>query len=285
MVLVVAVEMSCIAKLLTEVQLDGKKLRFILILVIPLFATFSLFFMIVITGSLFQLFGPLSGIAGNSKFYSGKAPKPARHVDLQLPHVTIQMPVYKEGLKGVIIPTVTSVLTAIRQYEEQGGTASLYVNDDGMQLVSSDLAEARKTFYELNNIGWCARPRHCSDEGPDFFVRKGQFKKASNMNYCLDFSIRVEDEWLLAVEAACNERGCSQEDLTIEDENDLYEKARDTIVARDGGKTWAAGNVRLGEIILLIDSDTRVVSWLRVLSRKPETNHTYSPKTACSTEL
>ena len=40
-----------------------------------------------------------------------------------------------------IIPTVTSLQAAIRRYEEQGGTASIFVNDDGMQTVSADLAE------------------------------------------------------------------------------------------------------------------------------------------------
>jgi hypothetical protein len=59
MVLVVVVEMACVAKLLTEVRLDGQMVRLALVATIPLFATFSLFFMIVITGSLFQLFGPL----------------------------------------------------------------------------------------------------------------------------------------------------------------------------------------------------------------------------------
>jgi len=97
--------------------------------------------MIVITGSLFQLFGPLSGVEGNSMYYSAKAPKKGRYPDLELPHVTIQMPVYKEGLKGVIIPTVTTLLAAVRHYEEQGGTASIYVNDDGMQCVKPELAE------------------------------------------------------------------------------------------------------------------------------------------------
>jgi len=120
---------------------------------------------------------------------------------------------------------------------------------------------ARKAFYELNHIGWCSRPPHCTEEGDNYFLRKGQFKKASNMNYCLDFSIRVEDEMLRLIEETCRERGCTQEDLTIEEETVLYEKARDAMVEKDGGKTWAAGNVRLGEIILIIDSDTRVVSF------------------------
>lgn len=80
------------------------------------------------------------------------------------------------------------------------------------------------------------------------------------MNYCLDFSIRVEDETLRLIEETCRERGCTQDDLTIEDEDELYEKARDNMVEKDSGRTWAAGNVRLGEVILIIDSDTRVVS-------------------------
>lgn len=147
----------------------------------------------------------------------------------------------------------------MKHYEEQGGTASIYVNDDGMRLVKEDMQEARKAFYELNHIGWCSRPAANSDkDSPDYYVRKGHFKKASNMNYCLDFSIRVEDELLKLIADTCRERSCTQDDLSIEDEDKLYEQARNTIVERDGGKTWAAGNVRLGEVILIIDSDTRV---------------------------
>ena len=42
-----------------------------------------------------------------------------RYPNIEFPHVTIQMPVYKEGLKGVIIPTVDSLRAAIRHYEER----------------------------------------------------------------------------------------------------------------------------------------------------------------------
>jgi hypothetical protein len=42
---------------------------------------------------------------------------------------------------SVIIPTVESLLKAIKYYEVQGGTASIYVNDDGMQVVDPELAE------------------------------------------------------------------------------------------------------------------------------------------------
>ena len=125
-------------------------------------------------------------------------------------------------------------------------------------LVTHTCSRARKAFYEINNIGYCSRPPHCTEEGDKYFLRKGQFKKASNMNYCMDFSLRVEDEWLKLMDEMCRERGCSQEDVPIEDEQELYDEARNRMVEKDGGKTWAAGNCRIGEYILIIDSDTRV---------------------------
>jgi len=39
------------------------------------------------------------------------------------------------------MPTVESLLVAIRYYEAQGSTASIYINEDGMQAVDEDLAE------------------------------------------------------------------------------------------------------------------------------------------------
>jgi hypothetical protein len=71
----------------------------------------------------------------NTKFYSGKAPR-RLHRDTYgpLPHVTIQMPVYKEGLRAVIEPTVRSIKQAISTYELQGGTANIFVNDDGSKF-------------------------------------------------------------------------------------------------------------------------------------------------------
>jgi hypothetical protein len=116
--------------------------------------------MVVITGSLFQLAGPVGDVMGNSRYHSAVAPKPERHRNVELPHITIQIPVYKEGLKGcvvrcdpttrssitdirtsVIVPTVTSLMAAIKHYESVGGTASIFVNEDGMQVVKPEVAE------------------------------------------------------------------------------------------------------------------------------------------------
>lgn len=79
------------------------------------------------------------------------------------------------------------------------------------------------------------------------------------MNYCLDFSSRVEDELLRLIEQ--REQTMNTQHITLEQENILYDQALETIVRADEGRTMAAGNVRLGELILLIDCDTRVVSF------------------------
>jgi hypothetical protein len=80
-----------------------------------------------IIGCLAQILGPVNQVAMNSKAYSGKPPR--RIISGPFPHITVQMPVYKEGLNGVIRPTVMSIKQAISTYELQGGTANIFVND------------------------------------------------------------------------------------------------------------------------------------------------------------
>ena len=185
----------------------------------------------------------------NSKFFSGVAPARLRHGTL--PHVTIQCPVYKEGLYTVIDPTVKSIKAAISTYEMQGGTANIFINDDGMQLIDEADAEARREYYAEHAIGWVARPKHNPkpEEGETAFIRPGKFKKASNMNYALSVSRRIEDK--LA--------GISRPPTwTSGDENVSYNGALNEVLTEDEGRTWADGNIRMGDYILLIDSDTRV---------------------------
>ena len=42
---------------------------------------------------------------------------------------------------SVILPTIMSAKAAIRYYESVGGTASIFVNDDGMQNIDPLVAE------------------------------------------------------------------------------------------------------------------------------------------------
>ncbi|KAK2592718.1 hypothetical protein QQS21_009593 [Conoideocrella luteorostrata] len=290
--LVIVTQSLGVTKLLREYYWDGGMARFGLVATIPPLTLFSLFFFIVLVTSLFQLLLPVGGCLKNSRFHSAIKPNPKRYRDYELPHITIQMPVYKEGLKGVIVPTMISVMAAIEYYEQQGGTASVFINDDGMQVIRPELAEARKAYYRENGIGYTARLPHCkaakkksgflswfrkSDQtvGDDAeqdesqmspqdrsnkigFERKGKFKKASNMNYGLSFSNRVEDEMIRLTQIECEQRGCTQADLAVEDDDLLYQKALANMLNEDDGRTWAEGNIRIGELILIIDCDTRV---------------------------
>ncbi|THX03796.1 hypothetical protein D6D13_07479 [Aureobasidium pullulans] len=233
-----------------EIATDGNYIRMAFLLcLLPQFWV-SLFFFQAVIGNIWQLFGPISQLSSNTKFYSGIPPKRLNADYTTLPHITIQCPVYKEGLIGVIEPTVHSIKAAISTYEMQGGTANIFVNDDGMQLISEEEARARQDFYDEHNIGWVARPRHDpKGEHGDPFTRRGKFKKASNMNYALWVSNRVEDKMNETPKHA---------NWTNEDEAESYVRALNEVVEEDEGRTWADGNVRLGDYILLIDSDTRV---------------------------
>lgn len=233
-----------------ETATDGSYLRLALIVVVPVQIWVAIFFFQSIVGNVFQCVGPVAAVYQNSKFYSGKAPKRLDRDFHDLPHVTVQMPVYKEGLRAVIMPTIRSLKQCISTYEMQGGTANIFINDDGMQLITEDEAQARRDFYEENNIGWVARPGHDpkGEKGPAF-LRRGKFKKASNMNYAMMVSNRVE-EILKVLPRSAN--------WTQDDENAAYDDALAEVTRLDEGRTWAEGNIRIGDYILIIDSDTRV---------------------------
>ena len=140
----------------------------------------------------------------------------------------------------------------MQTYARQGGTSSIFVHDDGLQLISEQDRQERIAFYADNNIGWVARPPHSG--APDGFKRAGRFKKASNMNYGLELSLKLERH-LATLEA-------EDED----DSDDLEERALQLAIEEtfqeSGGRwrPWAsnAKSIRIGELILIVDSDTVV---------------------------
>jgi hypothetical protein len=46
--------------------------------------------------------GPVAQYHENSKYYSAVKPAPNKEVDLHLPHITIELPVYKESLEATM---------------------------------------------------------------------------------------------------------------------------------------------------------------------------------------
>lgn len=113
----------------------------------------------------------------------------------------------------------------------------MFINDDGLQLIPEEDRIARIDFYASHSIGWVARPKH----GENGFLRRGKFKKASNMNFGLMITCKVEDK------LALYNRGPEWSQI---DEAFAYEQALKEVLEEDG-RAWADGNIRVGDYILL----------------------------------
>lgn len=249
-----------LSELIASTLVDGNYMRLALLAALPFIMALTLFFTTVVFGSLFQALGPIGTCKSNTRYHSPIKPNITRAyaAGFTPPPITIQMPVYKESLTQTIKPTVESLKAAISHYESHGGTASIFINDDGIQLISEEDAAARRDFYLDNNIGWVGRPGHNSKpwgEDGSTFKRGGKFKKASNMNFALNFSNRVEDIMQRLVDERTERIGHDMLDQFEHDE--LYEIAIQEALEQES-IAWAAGNIRLGEHILIVDSDTRV---------------------------
>lgn len=215
------------------VRLDGEP-----VYLVTLLAIFPMFLVLLpladnVASCVAMALGPIRPMMRNSRFYSGVAPQ-APAGKILLPHVTIQVPVYKESLKQVLQPTLDSVRAAITEYELQGGTASILIAEDGMLVVDEEEKQARLDFYRRHDIAWIARPRH-----GDMFVRAGRFKKASNLNFSMQISKKYEDSILA-------------------NPNQDREALLQRILKERHPEADGEGDVSLGELILLIDSDTRI---------------------------
>lgn len=236
-----------------EITVDGGYMRILFVLCILPQLWLGLFFFQALVGNAAQIFGWVETMRMNTRVYSGKAPY--RLCSTSLPHVTIQMPIFKENLRTVIAPTVRSLKEAITTYEMQGGSANIFINDDGMQSIPAEDAKERQDFYDSNSIGWIARPPHNPEgkiEDKPIHIRRGKFKKASNMNYALRMSMDLEK--LLAQEHYEILR--DEDDWDQQKENQIYMQEFYNLIDKHGG--WADGNIRIGDYILLVDSDTRV---------------------------
>ncbi|KAI3615813.1 hypothetical protein WG66_010314 [Moniliophthora roreri] len=245
---------SGISVLVEEYILDGVASRFALIVVLPVIYAVSIFFCLQLVGNLSLIFGPVAQYHENSVYYSALPPPADPEVDNNLPHITIQLPVYKESLELTIAPSIFSIKKAMQTYARQGGTSAIFVCDDGLRLISEKDRNERIQFYANHNIGWVARPRHDSKEGG--FKRRGKFKKASNMNYGLTLSMKLERHLQILLE--------SQEER--DSGEDLEEKAMNLAIEeiyRESGYKFKPeashpSSLRMGAIILIIDADTIV---------------------------
>ncbi|KAG6911398.1 hypothetical protein DXG01_016495 [Tephrocybe rancida] len=240
--------------LLEEFALDRDPRRFALLVTLPVIYCVSLFFCLQLIGNLSLILGPVAQYHENSMYYSAIKPKPNPEIDNNLPHITIQLPVYKESLELTIGPSVFSIKKAMQTYARQGGTSAIFICDDGLQLISEADREERIAFYANHNIGWVARPGHSS--APDGFKRAGKFKKASNMNYGLAISLKLEKflAQLIADGVEEEPNDCLEDKAMRMAAQEIFEESDNRF------KPWCSNgkSIRVGEIILIIDSDTIV---------------------------
>ncbi|KAI5476027.1 hypothetical protein MNV49_000499 [Pseudohyphozyma bogoriensis] len=230
-----------VRSLFKESLLDGNYQRMGLCAVLPFLFCVLLFLCDNVVSCIMQLFAPIGLMSENSLTYSGKPPI---RLTENLPHMTVVMPVYKEGLRDVLAPTIQSIEKAIRTYELQGGSANILVCEDGLQLLPEDEAQERRDFYDRHNCAWVARhPKN----------RAGRFKKSSNMNVAKNLSLRVEE---LMDEREPNR--LSYTSWSKAEDDALYKECLKDALAETNGLVWAEGNIRIGDYLLIIDSDTRV---------------------------
>ncbi|GAA5967341.1 hypothetical protein JCM11641_000517 [Rhodosporidiobolus odoratus] len=253
------VNMLTLKTLIVEYLDDGYWPRLLIALAIPFQFCVSQFFCVIVIAVILQLLGPVKQMHQNNRYYSGTKPK---RMAGRLPDFTILMPVYKEGLESVLLPTIRSLQEAIKTYELQGGSVNILVCDDGMQLLGQEDYNTRVAFYQANQIGYVARPGHSKD-----YIRAGRFKKSSNLNVALELSIKIEH-----MMAERRPARTPDEPWTYEEDQALYEaclkvaleETQKVVPPKNGEEkertlsVWASGNVRIGELILIIDSDTRV---------------------------
>jgi len=202
----------------------GRKEYIWLSLLIPIGIFFLLFPLTSFFNSIFNIFGSVGFLTKNSKYFC--CHKKISYSS-SLPSVTIQIPVYNEDFDSVLLPTFISVINARNAFMKEGGLCNIYVNDDGLNVVSQEEALKRTDYYDSNNFGYVGR----SKDG-----RIGKFKKASNMNYCIKVSKFYEN-----VLKKYREASFIRNIMEIKFSNILYD-----------------GNIILGDIILLLDSDSRI---------------------------
>ena len=179
--------------------------------------------------SVYRLFVDLDCTKRNSKYYSGLEIPDFYVQSEEYPHITIQIPVYKENLQNTIKPTLLHCCREADRYmDETGAYCNIIVCDDGYNLISENDRIERVSFYKDIGVGFTARPH------PSLYPRRGRFKKAGNLNFSMNFH-----------------------ELLMMEDGGPQELARKRDKLLDLGTAYG-GDVSYGQYIFLIDSDTRL---------------------------
>ena len=226
--------------------------------------------------SIMKCFIPAKAFQSNTKYCSvipENKPKHAEWMD-----VTIQIPVYKESLQEVLMPTLKSCMIARDHYAKMSGAkCNIVLCDDGMmaylknnfaaaEMLWETIVATKGKYFKLSQLlGRVPKPsrRHLKGLSSQAvyevfhrmlyyyhnnigfvarstFDRRGKFKKASNLNSHLRLTWGAEQ-----LREADN---MSFEDALIENSHNA-----------DGSRfIMFGGDVRIGELQLINDADARM---------------------------
>lgn len=90
-----------------------------------------------------MIIGPIAHYFENSRYYSAIPPKANKEVDASLPHITIQMPVYKEGLEAVLCVSPSLSDPELPNDQNQGSI------DRITQACNADLRPTRRNVFYI----------------------------------------------------------------------------------------------------------------------------------------
>jgi hypothetical protein len=168
----VSVQITWTTKLITENNIY-------FIATVPFYFIFTAFYVFYTINITYNIFAPKSWTESNTTFLSFMPQSIECTDNLKEKRVTVQIPVYTEDFENVIMKTLLNVLDVCRHYNQQNVIKmNIFINDDGLQVVDSKEKDKRIAFYNAHpEIFYIARPKE---------KRRGRFKKASNMNFCLN---------------------------------------------------------------------------------------------------
>jgi len=201
----------------------------------PIIFIMSAFFVSTVVNCIFSIILPAAWVKQNSKYYSHTSLRQDILENEQLPLITIQIPVYKESFHDVIKPTIENCLIACMNYEKRGGKINIFINDDGLLLLSESDKKIRIEYYNsISVIFYVARPA---------LNRRGRFKKASNMNFCLR-----------QIMVAQNIANSHMKKFASKYETLKYLAQKHKFMFGGG----IGNDINIGDYILLLDSDSRI---------------------------
>lgn len=151
----------------------------IIIYTTPVFVLLSSFFMYYLINVVYNLIVPKPWIECNSQyltFFESQYIKDTETKNI----LTVQIPVYTEPFE-IIQKTLLQLINACEYHNENFlSKTNILVCEDGLQCIDEEKRKERIDFYMkyFPLVHFIARPKE---------NRRGKFKKASNLNFCLNF--------------------------------------------------------------------------------------------------